>query len=106
MKRINPKTERPFRAGDLREDGLVFIQYDRRTNAEGYCYENWVTPESYEKRKQYLRDLWAERRKLVNQIKLDSGCVDCGYNEAACALQFDHIAGDKEFNISARISSS
>lgn len=31
-----------------------------------------------------------EKRKMVAQIKLDSGCVDCGYNKNSYALEFDH----------------
>ena len=107
MKRINQDTGKPFRSGDKREDGYVFYAYDRRyTNDNGCFREAWLKPENLEKRHQYLRDLWAERRELVNQIKMDSGCVDCGYNEHPAALQFDHVVGDKEFNIGCRISSS
>lgn len=30
-------------------------------------------------------------QKYVNKIKLDNGCIQCGYNDNAVALQFDHI---------------
>lgn len=30
------------------------------------------------------------QRKMVAEIKLLSGCVDCGYRENAFALEFDH----------------
>jgi len=30
-------------------------------------------------------------RQVVDAIKLNAGCEMCGYNEYACALQFDHI---------------
>ena len=39
-------------------------------------------------------------------IKTKAGCKDCGYNENPVALQFDHIADDKEFTISGRSSAS
>lgn len=32
-------------------------------------------------------------------LKLEAGCHDCGYNEYPEALDFDHVRGDKEFNI-------
>jgi hypothetical protein len=31
------------------------------------------------------------RRELINNIKLKSGCIDCGYNENPVALDFDHL---------------
>jgi hypothetical protein len=36
------------------------------------------------------RILRNERRDELNRIKLDSGCVDCGYRKNPVALQFDH----------------
>ena len=32
-----------------------------------------------------------ESRNLVDQIKLESGCVKCGYNKNPKALEFNHI---------------
>lgn len=40
-----------------------------------------------------------KRYMMLAQIKLESGCVDCGYNEYACALDFDHVDGVKEFTM-------
>ena len=39
-------------------------------------------------------------RALIRQIKLERGCIDCGYRENADALQFDHVRGTKVVNIS------
>jgi hypothetical protein len=38
----------------------------------------------------YKARLYAERRRLVDTVKLERGCVDCGYAEHPAALQFDH----------------
>lgn len=35
----------------------------------------------------------------LDQIKLKAGCARCGYNEYACALDFNHVRGEKSFNI-------
>jgi hypothetical protein len=44
--------------------------------------------------------LMAKRRGMLAEIKLASGCVDCGYNAAPEALHFDHIDPSlKKFNI-------
>lgn len=48
----------------------------------------------------------AQRRlkmiRLQQQIKLERGCVDCGYKDHAAALDFDHIPtkGEKMGNVS------
>ena len=38
-------------------------------------------------------------QNYLRQYKLDNGCVDCGYKEHHAALEFDHIVGQKEFNV-------
>ena len=38
--------------------------------------------------------------RLAGMIKLAQGCVDCGYDEYAIALQFDHVRGVKKSNVS------
>ena len=43
--------------------------------------------------------------RLAGMIKLAHGCVDCGYNEHAIALQFDHIADNKKDSVSNLIRS-
>jgi hypothetical protein len=43
--------------------------------------------------------------RLAGMIKLAHGCVDCGYNEYAVALQFDHINDDKKASVSNLIRS-
>lgn len=40
---------------------------------------------------------WAKRVAITNQIKLESGCADCGYREHPAALHFDHMPGTKKF---------
>lgn len=40
---------------------------------------------------------------LVNQIKLERGCYDCGYSLDASALQFDHVRGIKAAPISTLV---
>jgi Zn finger protein HypA/HybF involved in hydrogenase expression len=47
------------------------------------------------------------RRIIIDNMKLQAGCQDCGYAENAVALDFDHIPGNgtKRFNISQSILS-
>ena len=37
----------------------------------------------------------AERRAWLDQLKVEAGCADCGYNAHPRALDFDHIGTDK-----------
>lgn len=43
--------------------------------------------------------------RLAQIIKLAQGCVDCGYDEYAVALEFDHVRGIKKGGISNLIRS-
>ncbi len=49
--------------------------------------------------KQYRKEMDKLRREklriLVDNIKLERGCIDCGYNDNALALEFDHVRGVK-----------
>ena len=38
-------------------------------------------------------------RERLDAYKLSRGCADCGYAVDAVALDFDHVRGDKHFNI-------
>ena len=52
----------------------------------------------YAKRKEELN----RRRSVIHRHKKMCGCVDCGYNENAWALQYDH-RGDKKFEIGSSL---
>lgn len=57
-----------------------------------------ATPESRVRRH-------AERRALITAIKIDRGCVDCGYDAHPAALHFDHRDPTiKRFRIAANLS--
>ena len=47
----------------------------------------------------------AAKWRLAGMIKKEHGCVDCGYNTHAVALQFDHTSDDKKACISNLIRS-
>lgn len=42
----------------------------------------------------------AAKWRLAQMIKLEQGCVDCGYKKNAYALQFDHVGNDKKSGVS------
>lgn len=51
-------------------------------------------------KKAYTQKFQAERRERINAYKIARGCCVCGYNSHPAALHFDHVEGEKEFNIS------
>lgn len=55
--------------------------------------------------REYLDRLSAQRaesRTRLAQIKLERGCADCGYQEHAAALDFDHRPGEvKLFDVAS-----
>jgi hypothetical protein len=48
---------------------------------------------------QYNHDKHVRRSLMLQIIKCEVGCVDCGYDVNPLALDFDHL-GDKLFGIS------
>ena len=48
---------------------------------------------------------YQKRREMVNAIKLDAGCADCGYDQHPVALDFDHLPQHKKsFDISRSLT--
>jgi hypothetical protein len=106
MKRLNPKTGKPFRKGDVREDGFIFRAYHGRLQKDGYLKEDWFSPEcyyAYEERQNKIKEKRQEDRKeFLNNHKIEKGCTLCGYNKHPAALDFSHKdPKSKSFNVSA-----
>lgn len=62
------------------------------------------TPADRERAYQRMRETRQELRRLVGQIKMQRGCVDCGYAERPEALQFDHVKDTKIRMISSMVN--
>lgn len=56
-------------------------------------------PERYAEWKAKTKRRYADRKAFIDEFKLESGCVDCGYRGHPEALQFDHVRGEKLGNI-------
>ncbi len=57
-------------------------------------------------RLELVRQMTAERSSALATLKLELGCIDCGYDINPRALEFDHVTGVKLFNMAkaARMS--
>lgn len=65
--------------------------YKNPNTKDGYL--NYCKPCNYQR---YSPGIKVRRDMLLSKlqaIKLERGCADCGYNEYAAALDFDHLPG-------------
>lgn len=68
MKRLNPKTGKPFKAGEVREDGFIFKYYQlKRINKQGYFGEQWSSPEADKKRDETAQKRYKRKRKFAEK---------------------------------------
>jgi hypothetical protein len=91
---------RAYRArspNDSRAYNRAYYQSHRaeiRAQQKKYYDTNWM----FEREYQYARI--QKRRDFVNSLKLEMGCVDCGYHQNPVVLEFDHRPGTvKMFDI-------
>jgi len=48
-----------------------------------------------------------EKRQAIAAYKVSKGCIDCGYNDNAFALEFDHLPGlEKKRTVASMMYSS
>jgi len=116
MERMNPATGLPFKHGEARADGYRFYRYERkRIKKNGFFVEAWLNPQAFmkattnnskcEASKKATERIRLQNRAKINEYKLKKGCCLCGYNQHACALDFDHRDPDQKlFNISQRVT--
>ena len=81
---------------------------------KGFYKEQWLSPAAYQRAlekgkiaigKCYKNTL-KERRDLIDNIKLKTGCLLCGYKEHPVALDFDHLNPlEKSFTIGTKYTS-
>jgi 5-methylcytosine-specific restriction endonuclease McrA len=70
MKRLNPKTGKPFKSGDVREDGYIFSQYNlyMSVKKDGFYFETWRHPNKHAAVKKYHETYnKTEKRKIYFQ---------------------------------------
>lgn len=67
MKRLNPKTNKPFKCRDIREDGFLFLNYELTIlKKDGFFKEKWRSPETFEKQKAQIRkasNIWKKENR-------------------------------------------
>lgn len=73
---------------------------------KNYIKNHYINNKDYYKEKARERKLrvTVKVRAIVNRYKILKGCADCGYRKHPEALDFDHVVGDKKFNVSHAIA--
>ena len=96
-RKINPdKAKLSQRKNDEKRKGI------NRYNSE--VRKKWYKNKTNDpKWKEKINNQYNNRRKKIQEFirnyKLSKGCADCGYNKHHAALEFDHVDGEKEFNV-------
>ena len=70
IKRLNPLTKKPFKAGDICiETGKLFWIYSsKRSDLNGYAYENWLSPQNFKEKRQKYNKSSSKHKKKVKLI--------------------------------------
>tara|TARA_Y100000004_G_scaffold70663_1_gene79482 strand:- start:408 stop:845 length:438 start_codon:yes stop_codon:yes gene_type:complete len=97
MKRINEEANRPFKSGDVRQDGYIFKSYKLTLGIkkDGYYGEAWYKPMSYQNlvdnNKKRKARIYNHITRFLNKWKTKNGCYICQQEFRSTSLQFHHI---------------
>lgn len=72
-------------------------QYRYLHSAHGYA--KTLARKQSPKYKATEKARYQARRDFLSRTKLTLGCIDCGYKAHPAALEFDHVEGEKRFNV-------
>jgi hypothetical protein len=77
MKRLNPKTGKLFKHGDVRDDGYLFHKYaaHKPVKKDGYFQENWLAPEKWEAQKERCRQMNKKLYEINPEIKKEQNRI-------------------------------
>jgi len=97
MKRINEEANRPFKSGDVRQDGYIFKSYKLTLGIkkDGYYGEAWYKPMSYQNlvdnNKKRKERIYNYITRFLNKWKTKNGCYICQQEFRSTSLQFHHV---------------
>ena len=95
MRRLNPKTGKPFRCGDIGENGKIFKSYtpQNKLSAEGYYYEHWQDEKTFY-RNETKRKLNSKKRALTPKGRAMYMLKNCKQSFKERNIFFDLVLED------------
>ena len=85
-----------------RKDPRARREYQRQYHKKHYQKNK---QEYIEKAKVYNKNQRKQNREYLYRVKRFLGCIDCGETDPV-VLDFDHVRGDKEYNLSTMAHSA
>lgn len=73
---------------------------ERKTYHREYRKRYLKDPTNVEKVRATARRRAAQVRRFIDSVKMERGCIDCGYRGHPAALDFDHVRGVKTLLVS------
>jgi hypothetical protein len=66
------------------------ISYTPKRSTSKYCSQKCKSKHNLESKNKHNREKRVRVRQVLNEIKLEKGCAECGYNKHPAALDFNH----------------
>lgn len=88
-----------FSKNKRKKDGLQNICKTCKKELDAEWYRK-----NKEHKQKRLREQRREKRDWIQKYKVERGCLVCGYNKCAAALDFHHTGYDKEHEISRMVN--
>lgn len=108
MKRLNAETGKPFKQGNVREDGLVFWGYRSRVKRNGFFSEDWLTKDSFDHKRKYgkIREKETNYEEVRKYRKSKRGHVSQLLNAAKNRSKAKNLAFDIDLDYLESIATS
>lgn len=99
----NDKDESEFNKNKNKKDGLNTIckECSRKRSRKYYKENPDIHKQNVNKRKK--RIIQESKERMLDYLS-DKVCVDCGYSTNLAALQFDHVRGEKQYEVSELVN--
>lgn len=92
-------TELGERIASLRAQGMTYNQIVAETGASKGTVSYYCGAGQMEKTMQRQKDSRNYIVRYIQDVKQKSPCADCGENYPYWVMDFDHVRGEKKFNI-------
>jgi hypothetical protein len=93
-------TELETNIKDLRSQGKTYNEIKAILGCSKGTISYYLNPEGRSRQASRQVDRRRETKRIIQRVKQETPCTDCGENYPYWMMQFDHTSGDKSFTIS------